>query len=127
MGIIEALTMLKRRGILLAIVSKNDEATIRGLWDEIIGKRLPLSEFAVVQINWEPKAQNVEAVLRATSLLARNALFIDDNPVERESVEAAHPEIRTLGADLYAIRRTLMWAPELQVAVITRESARGPK
>lgn len=123
LGVIEALTMLKRRGILLAIVSKNDEGTIRRLWDQAIGARLPLSDFAAIRINWDPKAQNVEAVLRDTNLLARNALFIDDNPVEREGVRLAHPAIRTLGDHLYHIRRILMWAPELQVATITRESA----
>ena len=57
--------------------------------------------------------------------MARSAVFIDDNPVERAAVEAAHPDIRTLGSDLYYIRRILLWAAsELQTAGITLESAR---
>lgn len=124
LGVIEALSVLKRRGILLAIVSRNDEATIRGLWPEVIGNRLPLEDFAAIRINWDPKPQNVAEVLADCALLARNALFIDDNPVERASVQAAHPDIRTLGEHLYYIRRILLWAPELQVAGITEEAAR---
>jgi FkbH-like protein len=124
LGLIEALTYLKRRGVLLAICSKNDEARIRSLWPLIMCDQLSLSDFAVVKINWEPKSWNVDAILRETNLLARNAVFIDDNPAERQSVIDAHPGIRVLGGDLYAIRRVLMWAPESQVASISEESAR---
>ena len=124
LGVIEALTMLKRRGILLAIVSRNDEATIRRLWPEVIGDRLPLEAFAAIRINWEPKPANVAAVLGACNVLARSAVFIDDNPVERAAVQAAHPDIRVLGQDLYYLRRILLWAPELQVAAITEEAGR---
>ena len=41
LGLIEALTVLKRRGVLLAICSKNEEATIRRRWNEVIGNRTP--------------------------------------------------------------------------------------
>ena len=36
MGFMETLLILKKRGILLAIVSKNDEAFIRANWDQIV-------------------------------------------------------------------------------------------
>lgn len=123
LGLIEALTFLKRRGILLAIASRNDEERIRSLWAHTIGNRLPLDQFAVIKINWHPKSENVGSILREANLLACNALFIDDNPVERQNVLDAHPGIRTLGSDLYAIKRVLMWAPEMQVASVSAESA----
>src|SRR5262249_43428014 len=104
LGLIEALAYLKRRGVLLAICSKNDEHRIRSLWPSIMCDQLSLSDFAVVKINWEPKSWNVDAILRETNLLARNAVFIDDNPAERQSVINDHPGIRVLGGDLYAIR-----------------------
>ncbi|WP_421357790.1 HAD-IIIC family phosphatase [Agrobacterium rosae] len=123
LGLIEALNNLKRRGVLLALASKNDEATIRDLWAKTIGRRLSLDSFASVKINWRPKSENIGEILRETSLLARNALFIDDNPVERETALQAHPGIRVLGEDLYSIRRTLLWSPETQVTMITKESS----
>jgi FkbH-like protein len=124
LGLIEALGYLKRRGVLLAIVSKNDEATIAGLWDSIMQGRLSMDDFAVRRINWEPKAENVDAVIRAVNVLPRSVVFVDDNPVERAAVLAALPDIRVLGADPYYLRRILLWAPETQVAFVSEESAR---
>jgi FkbH-like protein len=124
LGVIEALSFLERRGVLLAIASKNSEERIRDLWPRVISNRLPLSSFASIKINWNSKVENVDAILREVNLLPRNTLFIDDNPAERSLIQEAFPEIRTLGADLYSIRRILMWAPELQAAEITDESAR---
>ena len=58
MGLIEALQFLKKRGVLLAIISKNDEARIEGLWDRIMRGRLRLEDFVVRRINWRSKADN---------------------------------------------------------------------
>jgi FkbH-like protein len=124
LGLVEALGFLKRRGVLLAIVSKNDEARVAALWNEILKGRLSMEDFAARRINWAPKAENVEAIIREVNVLPRSVVFIDDNPVERAAVQAALPDIRVLGADQYYLRRILLWAPETQVAVVTEESAR---
>jgi FkbH-like protein len=124
LGIIEALHFLKKRGVLLAIVSKNDEARIAQLWDQIMRGRMSLDDFAVRRINWRPKAENLEDILREVNILPRSVVFIDDNPVERAGVKAALPDVRVLGAHPYLIRRILLWAPETQVSVVTDESAR---
>jgi FkbH-like protein len=124
LGLIEALKFLKQRGIVLAIVSKNDEATILDLWPQFLKHRLNIDDFAVRKINWRPKAENIQDILSETNLLPKNALFIDDNPVERESVQAAFPAMRVLGDELYSIRSTLLWAPETQVPYVTPESSR---
>lgn len=124
LGMIEALKYLRHRGVILTIVSKNEEATINELWLKIVGGRLDLEDFAIRKINWRPKAENIQEILTYTNLLPKNVLFIDDNPVERQAVQAAFPTIRTLGAELYSIRRILLWAPELQVPYISQESSR---
>ncbi|TXN15913.1 HAD-IIIC family phosphatase [Methylobacterium sp. WL122] len=123
-GLAEALAVLKARGIVLAIASKNDEATIRAVWDSQLGDRLELADFVVVMIGWNPKVENVAAILRQVNVLPSSTVFIDDNPVERAAIEAAFPGIRTLGADLYGIRRTLLWSSETQVPFISDESGR---
>jgi FkbH-like protein len=123
LGFAEALMFLKRRGILLGIVSKNDEDRIRGIWQRIYGDLVRLEDFAVRKINWQPKADNVEAILAEVNLLPRSVVFIDDNPVERAAIKAAFPEMRVLGPNPYLWRRILLWAPETQVATITAESA----
>ncbi|MFZ4115788.1 MAG: HAD-IIIC family phosphatase [Chthoniobacterales bacterium] len=124
LGLLEALLVLKKRGILLAIASKNEESLIIQQWDKVFKGHLKLEDFAIRKINWKEKAENIAAILKEVNLLPRHALFIDDNPVEREQVQRTFPEIRTLGANLYSIRKILLWAPELQIAHITEESSR---
>ena len=50
--------------------------------------------------------------------------MIDDNPVERASIQAGLPGVRVLGSHLYYLKRILLWSPETQRTVITRESVR---
>ncbi len=124
LGFAEALTYLRRRGVILGIVSKNDEALVAKKWPEIYSNILKLEDFAIRKINWEPKAANIERILAEVNLLPRNVLFVDDNPIEREAVKEAFPEIRVLGAHPQYLKQILMYAPETQVPVITAESAK---
>ena len=50
--------------------------------------------------------------------------MVDDNPVERAALEAALPGLRTLGKQLYYLKRVLLWSAETQTRSITDESAR---
>jgi FkbH-like protein len=122
LGIAESLLTLKRRGVLIALVSKNEESLVTPLWQELFASRFLLEDFAIKKINWQPKADNIEKILEEANLLARNVVFIDDNPLERAAIKAAFPDMRVLGRDPILTRRILLWSPETQVAVITAES-----
>lgn len=124
LGVGEAALYLKQRGIVVALVSKNSEERVRAVWDEMWQGRLRLDDFASIKINWKSKAENVSEVIAEVNVLPNTVVFVDDNPVERALVEQSHPGIRTLGADLYYVRRILLWAPETQPAVMTNEGAR---
>ena len=123
LGFAEALLFLKRRGVMLGVVSKNDEDRVRQIWRRIYGDLIRPEDFAAVKINWRAKAENIEEILAQVNLLPKSVVFIDDNPVERAAVKAAFPDIRVLGPNPYLWRRILLWAPETQVATITAESA----
>jgi len=122
-GMWEALRFLKRRGVLLAIISKNDEERVRGFWSLMVGRLLNLDDFAMVRINWKPKPENMADILAHVNLLPRNVVYLDDNPTERAAIKAAYPEIRVLGGSPLAWRRVLLWSAETQVPEITAESA----
>ncbi len=115
---------MKARGIVLAIVSKNDSEKIDQVWPHIWQGRLTLDDFAVREINWKSKAENVAAVMQQVNVRPDSVVFIDDSPVERAAVHAAFPEIRVLGREPFALRRILLDAPETQVPIIAAESAR---
>jgi FkbH-like protein len=124
-GLLEILQYLKRRGVILAIVSKNDEAHVRSVWPKMFDEGLlRLEDFAIVKINWRPKAENIAEAMAEANLLPKSVVFLDDNPVERSAVKAAFPEIRTLETSHFRWSRVLGWSPELQVAQISDESAR---
>jgi FkbH-like protein len=123
-GYAEALAYLKKRGIILAIVSKNEESVIRKVWPKLLWNRMSLEDFAFVRINWKAKVENISEIIATANLLPKNVVFIDDNPVERESVKAAFPGIRVLGNDPYTLKRVLLWSSETQVRSITDESSR---
>jgi FkbH-like protein len=124
LGLVEALSYLKKRGILLAIVSKNEEQRVRAIWPKIFGNRLSLDDFAAVFVNWRPKPDNMRELLEIVNLLPRNVLFIDDNPAERAAMNRAFPDMRILGRHPYYLRRILLWSSETQVPSLTKESAR---
>jgi FkbH-like protein len=124
LGFMEALQYVRKRGILLAIISRNEQQLIENVWPQLCGGLIELDDFASIKINWRPKTENMEDLLAEVNLLPRNVLFIDDNPVERAAMTAAFPEMRVLGANPHELRRLLLWAPETQVAFITDESNR---
>jgi FkbH-like protein len=123
LGIAEALLYLRQRGIILAIASKNDEKYIRESWPRIFSNRLFLDDFSCVKINWKNKAENISEIINEVNVLPESVVFVDDNPVERELVMESIPGIRTIGADLYSIRRIFLWSPELQPTIVTEESS----
>lgn len=89
----QALKALTRTGVQLAIVSKNDEAVALEAIDSHGEMVLRRSDFAGWRINWRDKGQNVLDLLADIRLGAASAVYIDDNPVERERVRQAVPGI----------------------------------
>ena len=124
MGFMETLLILKKRGVLLAIVSKNDESFIRSNWDRIVQGQIALEDFAVHKINFRTKAENLAEILREVNLRPQNAVLVDDNPVERAAVQTRLPGVRVLGSQLYYLKRILLWSAETQSPAITAESTR---
>jgi FkbH-like protein len=125
LGIWEAVHHLRARGILVSICSKNDEATVRREWENVVQPGfVKLEDFVSVKINWRTKAENIIEICKELNIKPRSVVFVDDNPVERAAVQAALPEIRVIGANPYLTRRILLWAPETQIPFLTDESAR---
>jgi FkbH-like protein len=126
-GLHEALLCLKKRGIVLACVSKNDEAVVRELWkypDCYPRERLlTLDDFVTHRINWNDKVDNIRSIAEELGFAYDTFLFIDDHPVERDRVRQFLPEIEVWGEDLFALRRALLDDPRLQVPRLTDESA----
>jgi FkbH-like protein len=88
-----ALKSLTNRGVLLGIVSKNEESigleAIRSHPEMV----LRLDDFAGWRINWQDKASNIIDLVSDLNIGLQSAVFIDDNPRERARVRDALPEV----------------------------------
>jgi FkbH-like protein len=127
-GLHEALKTLKRRGVLLAAASKNDEAVVRELWRYPAHypreRLLTLDDFVAHRIGWGDKPTALREIAAELGFDLAALLFIDDSPHERERVRAELPEVEVWGEDLYGLRRRLLDDPRLQRARLTQEAAR---
>ncbi len=126
-GLHEALLSLKKRGVVLACVSKNDEATVRELWkypDHYPRQRLLTpDDFVTWRVNWDDKVGNIRSIAEELGFALDTFLFIDDSPVERDRVRQRLPEVEVWGEDPFSLRRRLLNDPRLQIPVITAEAA----
>jgi FkbH-like protein len=92
----QALRDLRRRGILLAICSKNEEKDVLGVLRNHPDSLLHEDDFAAMRINWSDKAENIESIASELNLSLEHMLFIDDNPVECEWIRARLPAIKVM-------------------------------
>jgi FkbH-like protein len=84
---------LGRMGIILGIVSKNNETDALEVFDRHEHMVLRKGDFALMKINWSTKAQNIAEFAQDLDIGMDSIVFIDDNPVEREAIRTALPEI----------------------------------
>ena len=84
---------LRRRGILLAVSSKNTDEIARGPFEKHPEMLLKLEHIAVFQANWNDKATNIRAIAESLSLGLDAMVFLDDNPAERGLVRRLLPEV----------------------------------
>ena len=88
-----ALKSMQNRGILLSIVSKNEEQVALEAFEKHPEMVLKVEDFAGWRINWQDKAQNIIDLLTELNLGPQSAVFIDDSEVERARVKESLPDV----------------------------------
>ena len=79
------LLSLKNSGIILILLSKNDESAVREVFSK---KNMPLciEDFVAMAVNWNSKAENLSALLKELGLTKTGIIFVDDSPTEIEEM-----------------------------------------
>ncbi|HEY3900169.1 MAG TPA: HAD-IIIC family phosphatase [Chthoniobacter sp.] len=90
------LRTLKDRGVLLALVSKNEEADVLAVLNQHPDCVLRESDFSARRINWREKSLNVREIAEGLNLGLDALAFFDDNPFEREEVRRLLPAVTVL-------------------------------
>jgi FkbH-like protein len=100
---------LRRKGVLLAVNSKNDAKNVH--WD---GAELGQDDFVHMEINWEPKAANMLRIQTSLNLKLKDFVFVDDRADQRLLVKEAIPEMHVLDATSpRAWKQLALWASNL--------------
>ncbi len=85
--------MIKDTGILLGIVSKNNEKDAMEVIKNHKHMYLKEEDFIIKKINWQPKYLNIIEIAKELNLGLNSFVFIDDNPAERELVASFLKEV----------------------------------
>jgi FkbH-like protein len=90
-----AILDVKARGVLLAIVSKNNREDVEEAFEKT---RMPLrlEDFAAARINWEHKHDNIRSVAGELNIGLDSTVFVDDNPAECELIRQMLPEVEVM-------------------------------
>jgi FkbH-like protein len=84
---------LARRGVILAVCSKNDQDKAREPFEKRADMVLRLSDISAFVANWENKADNLRSIADRLALGLDSFVFVDDNPAERALVRRFVPEV----------------------------------
>lgn len=117
------LESLAKRGILLAINSKNNAADALQALRHHEWMVLRESMFSAIYTNWDPKPENMRRIAQDLNIGLDSLIFVDDNPNERELMRQALPQVLTvaLPADTALYRQALESLPQLQTLAVTQE------
>lgn len=84
---------MQSQGVLLGIVSKNNEKDAMDILEHHPHMVLRPEYFAARRINWEPKHENILQIAREWNLGTDSFVFWDDSSAERELVKKFLPEV----------------------------------
>lgn len=85
--------LLKNRGIILAVCSKNDEVNARAPFDSHPEMLLRRDDISCFVANWHDKATNLRQIAKRLNIGLDALVFADDNPFERNLIRRELPEV----------------------------------
>lgn len=123
LAIQQAALELRRRGVVLAVCSKNEEAAALLPFREHPEMTLKENHIAVFQANWTDKAANLKVIAETLNIGIDSLVFLDDNPAERAQVRRELPLVAVpeLPDDPSLFPRMLMAAGYFEAVAFTHD------
>lgn len=84
---------LHKKGVLLAINSKNNFEDVMEVFDKHLDMILSKNHFSSMKINWNDKVENIISIANDLNIGTDSMVFFDDSPGERELVRLKLPEV----------------------------------
>jgi FkbH-like protein len=119
----EYILQLKKRGVVLAVASKNNDGDAREPFERHPDMRIRLDDIAVFIANWDDKPTNLRRIASTLDLGLESLVFVDENPAEREVVRELMPQVEVvpLGHDPAGYVRALADSLLFEPATLTKE------
>lgn len=95
----EELKKLKQQGLMLTLLSKNEEVDILTLFKKRPDFPLKFEDFAAHAISWEPKPWGLKKLAQDLNINPDAFLFVDDNLGELAQMANTLPEVHLLAAN----------------------------
>jgi FkbH-like protein len=90
------LKRLKDRGLLLVVVSKNEEHDVRAVFADHPEMVLHTEDIAAWKVNWQPKSENLRELAEELNLGLDTFVLVDDDPVARMEVKTRLPDVHVV-------------------------------
>lgn len=87
------LRMMKNKGVMLGIVSKNNMDDAMGIIQGHPHMVLKQEDFVAIRINWNHKSENIKEIARELNIGLDSVVFLDDSPLEREEIKTILPDV----------------------------------
>ena len=94
----DALSLLYKKGVLICLCSKNDEADIDKAFNDP-NMKIQKDKFIASKINFEDKVTNLKEISSELNLSLDSFVFLDDSDYELGLVNTFLPEVYTIKAD----------------------------
>lgn len=114
---------LKRRGVVLAVCSKNNPEIARAPFETHPEMVLKLDDISAFVANWDDKATNLRRIAAELNLGLDSLVLVDDNPAERALVRRYVPEVAVpeMPEDPALFRQALDRQRYFEVAALSEE------
>jgi len=122
----EALSILRKRGIVLAIASKNDEADALSVIENHPFMVLKNNDFVAYRIGWQEKIESVKSLAQELNLGLSSLAFLDDSPYEREMIRQFLPDVLVMEwpDDFSSLPNSILFHHRFQAISLTEEDLR---
>lgn len=84
---------IKQQGVVLGIVSKNNENDAMKIIENHPHMVLRPDDFAAIRINWDNKVGNIISISKELNIGLDSIVFVDDNKAEQALIKESLPEV----------------------------------
>src|ERR1044071_8411546 len=87
------LVCLKKKGVLLAVASKNNPEDVYEVFDKHDAMILSRKDFAALEIHWDSKVESIRRVAKKLNIGLDSIIFVDDNAKEIGEISERLPDV----------------------------------